>query len=117
MFFASFASRARREARWRGGAAVVALTGLAAIAALARHRIATSPEVLAPYGADLVGYVGAAKCAECHGEIYNRQRRSRMAETLHTAEEYVAKHSLPLPAVVFDERNHVRYRVEKRDGK
>ena len=116
MFFASFVSRAFREARWRGRA-VVALAGLAAIAVLARHRIGTSPQVLAPHGADLVGYVGASKCAECHGEIYNQQRCSRMAETLHTTEEYVAKHSMALPAVVFDERNHLRYRVEKRNGK
>jgi hypothetical protein len=117
MFFGSLVSQVCCKADWRGGAAVVALTALAAIAALGYRRFSTLPEVLAPHGADLVEYVGAAKCAECHVEIYNQQRRSRMAETLHTAEGYVATHSLPLPAVVFDERNHVRYRVEKRDHK
>lgn len=117
MFVASFVSQLRRKADWRGGAAIIAFIALAAVATLGYHRSLTLPEVLAPQGADLAEYVGAAKCAECHAEIGKQQGRSRMAETLHTVEEYVAKHPLPLPAAVFDERNRVRYRVEQRDGK
>ena len=116
MFFSAFMSHARRTATRRVGLTIVTVAAVLAVAAVAHYRFAPSTEVLAPAGTDLDGYVGAARCAECHRQICDQQSCSRMAETLETAEEYVRKHSLRLPAVLFDVNGRLRYRIDRRDG-
>lgn len=99
------------------GLTIVALAvGAAALAAIGRYFRAPPTEILVPRGGELDGYVGAARCAECHREIYDRQSRSRMAGALQTAEEYDRQHRLPIPAEVNDRENGLSYRVLPRDG-
>jgi mono/diheme cytochrome c family protein len=92
------------------------VAGAAVAVAIARYRRPISREVLAPRGANLDGFVGAAKCAECHREIYNRQSHSRMATALRTSEDFCRQHALPLPAEVTDRANDLQYRIDRRQG-
>jgi hypothetical protein len=96
---------------------LIAVAALAIIAAVSRHLLTPRPEVLAPRGAEIGRYVGSTRCAECHREISEQQSCSRMAVTLQTAEQFERTHSLPVPAEVFDPDNHLRYRIDRRDGK
>jgi formylglycine-generating enzyme required for sulfatase activity len=68
-------------------------------------------EVHVPRGVDLAEYVGAAQCAECHREIYDRQTRSRKANGLATGGDFYRRHGLPLPAELNDQATGWRYRV------
>ncbi|HEX7449885.1 MAG TPA: cytochrome c3 family protein, partial [Pirellulales bacterium] len=95
----------------------IAVVALVAIGAALYQGLRPAAEVLAPRGAALHGYVGAAACAECHQDISARQQCSHMALTLQSSEPFAPARSLRLPAVVVDERNRVRYRVERQDGK
>jgi hypothetical protein len=95
---------------------VVVSIVLAATIAAALRRRSPQQQVLVPRAADLDSYVGAAKCAACHREIYDRQSQSRMAHALETAGEYHRRHDLALPAEVTDQTNDLVYRVEARQG-
>ncbi|HEV3340670.1 MAG TPA: cytochrome c3 family protein [Pirellulales bacterium] len=101
----------------RGGLILLGVAALVTVAAVARHLLTPSLEVLAPRGAEIADYVGSARCAECHREMTEHQSRSRMAATLQTAEEFESGHSLPVPAELLDPDNHLRYRIDRRDGK
>src|SRR5205085_2024471 len=84
---------------------VVALLGLAALAALLLGGDSTPPtqEALAPgtvIPASAVDYVGDAVCASCHPAAFRAHRRSRHATTLH------AMHAGHLPAPFPD---HARF--------
>lgn len=110
-------SRSQRLAAARPVGMAIAVVALVAIGAALYQGLRPAAEVLAPRGAALHGYVGAAACAECHQDISARQRCSHMALTLQSSEPFAPARSLRLPAVVVDERNRVRYRVERQDGK
>ena len=71
-------------------------------------------EIVVPRGGDLAGYVGAAECADCHREIYNRQTHSSKANGLATGGDYFRRHGLPLPAELNDQATGWRYRVAAR---
>jgi Cytochrome c554 and c-prime len=77
---------------------------------------ATHPEVLAPPGADLADFVGAEKCAECHSEIYEKQRRSHMANALATTEQYESRKGLLPLGDVRDTANQIQYDVVRRQS-
>ena len=94
---------------------LIVVAALATVAAT--RQLLTPRQVLAPRGAEAGSYVGSARCAECHRETSEQQSCSRMATTLQTAEEFERTHSLPVPAEVFDPDNHLRYRIDHRDGK
>lgn len=96
---------------------IVAAAALVAVAIVIVYRAKPTPEALAPRGAEIDDYVGSATCAECHREIYDRQSNTRMAHTLQTSDDYLLNHPLPLPAIVVDEANRLRYHVDRRDGK
>lgn len=99
------------------GIAIAAVVASVAVGAAIYHGLKPTAEVLAPRGAQLHGYVGTAICAECHQAPSTRQPCSHMALTLHSTGQFALTRSLNLPAVVLDETNHVRYRIEQQDGK
>lgn len=110
-------SQSFRAAARRAGLAVAIAIVLSAGAAAVYRWLKPSPEVLAPRGARIEDYVGAATCAECHQDISDRQGSSRMATTLQPVEQFLRERSLPLPATVFDAVNQLHYRVDEHDGK
>lgn len=99
------------------GLVVAAVIVLSAGATAVYRWLKPSPEVLAPRGARIEDYVGAATCGECHQDITDRQGSSRMATTLRPVEQFLREHSVPLPATVFDAANQLQYRVDEHDGK
>lgn len=116
MFHRSTSQSVRAAAR-RAGLAVAVLIVLSAGATAVYRWLNPSPEVLAPRGARIEDYVGAATCAECHQDISDRQGLSRMAATLQPVEQFLREHNLPLPATVFDAANQLQYCVDEQDGK
>lgn len=69
-------------------------------------------EIFVPQGGNLADYVGAAQCADCHREIYDRQTQSKKARGLATGGNYIRRHELPLPAELNDPATGWRYRVD-----